>query len=81
MERFPAPPEISQEAQTEPAPPAHDGLNVVVSTSDDRGTGQIRVVPAKPFTALHQADCDFVTGKILLLLLQGEQMNKTATVL
>lgn len=28
--------------------------------------------------ALYQDDCDFMTGKILLLL-QGEQMNKTAT--
>lgn len=52
MVRFPAPPEISQEAQTEPAPPAHDGFNVVVSTRDDRGTGQIRVVPAKPYIKL-----------------------------
>ena len=34
---------------------------------------------AQRSTALYQDDCDSMTGRILLLSLQGEQMIKTAT--
>lgn len=56
-----------QTAECEPSPPTNDGLNVVVSASDDTKTEQTRVVLAK-YMALYQDDCDFMTGKILLLL-------------
>lgn len=35
---------FGKKLQTEPAPPAHDGLNVAVSASDDRESEQTRAV-------------------------------------